>query len=99
MDSAYGNYCDVFCWFFLRRTRQRHKYDDIVEKIEYEVKKSSEKLNKLVEKEDAGTALTKKENSYKKYYSSYLKAYDQISGSIEDFFQEKLVIMFRNTLQ
>ena len=60
-----------------------NKYDDIVEKIEGEVKKSSEKLNKLVEKEDAGTALTKKENSYKKYYSSYLKAYDQISGSID----------------
>ena len=60
-----------------------NKYDDVVEKIEDEVKKSSEKLNKLVEKEDAGTPLTKKENSYKKYYSSYLKAYDQISGSID----------------
>ncbi|WP_298535949.1 hypothetical protein [uncultured Algibacter sp.] len=60
-----------------------NKYDDIVEKVEDEVKNYSEKLNKLIEKEDGGTALTKKENSYKKYYSSYLKAYDQISGSID----------------
>ncbi|WP_136482017.1 tetratricopeptide repeat protein [Cognatitamlana onchidii] len=60
-----------------------NKYDDIVEKVEEEVKNYSEKLNKLVAKEDAGTALTKKENSYKRYYSSYLKAYDQISGSID----------------
>lgn len=60
-----------------------NKYDDIVEKVEDEVKNYSEKLNKLIEKEDGGTALTKKENSYKRYYSSYLKAYDQISGSID----------------
>lgn len=60
-----------------------NKYDDIVEKVEDEVKNYSEKLNKLIEKEDAGTGLTKKENSYKSYYESYLKAYDQISGSID----------------
>ena len=60
-----------------------NKYDDIVEKVEAEVKNYSEKLNKLIEKEEGGTPLTKKENSYKRYYSSYLKAYDQISGSID----------------
>ena len=60
-----------------------NKYDDVVEKVEDEVKSFSEKLNKLIEKEDAGTALTKKEGKYKKYYESYLKAYDQISGSID----------------
>ena len=60
-----------------------NKYDDVVEKVEDEVKNFSEKLNKLIEKEDAGTALTKKEGKYKKYYESYLKAYDQISGSID----------------
>ena len=60
-----------------------NKYDDVVEKTEDEVKNYSEKLNKLIEKEDAGTALTKKEGSYKRYYESYLKAYDQISGSID----------------
>ncbi|OEK08965.1 hypothetical protein A8C32_13735 [Flavivirga aquatica] len=60
-----------------------NKYDDVVEKVEEEVKNYSEKLNKLIEKEDAGTALTKKEGKYKKFYESYLKAYDQISGSID----------------
>lgn len=60
-----------------------NKYDDIVEKVEDEVKNYSEKLNKLIEKEDAGTALTKKEGQYKRFYESYLKAYDQISGSID----------------
>lgn len=60
-----------------------NKYDDIVEKIEEEVKNYSVKLNKVIEKEDSGTALTKKEGSYKRFYESYLKAYDQISGSID----------------
>ncbi|XCF07063.1 hypothetical protein ABI125_04215 [Tamlana crocina] len=59
------------------------KYDDVVDKIEEEVKKDSEKLNKLIEKEEAGTALTKKEESYKRYYESYLKAYDQVSSSVD----------------
>ncbi len=60
-----------------------NKYDDIAEKVESEVKNYSLKLNKLIEKEEAGTALTAKEGRYKKFYSSYLKAYDQISGSID----------------
>lgn len=60
-----------------------NKYDDVVEKVEDEVKSFSGKLNKLIEKEDAGTALTSTEKKYKPYYESYLKAYDQISGSID----------------
>ena len=60
-----------------------NKYDDVVEKVEDEVKSFSQKLNGLIEKEEAGTALTSKEGKYKKYYESYLKAYDQISGSID----------------
>ncbi|MEC3908219.1 hypothetical protein VOI54_14410 [Tamlana sp. 2201CG12-4] len=60
-----------------------NKYDDIFEKVEDEVKNYSEKLNKLIQKKDAGTTLTKKEGSYKRFYESYLKAYDQISGSID----------------
>lgn len=60
-----------------------NKYDDVVEKKEEEVKNYSEKLNKLIAKEDAGTDLSKKEKSYKKFYESYLKAYDQISGSVD----------------
>lgn len=61
-----------------------NKYDDIVEKVEDEVKNYSSKLNTLVAKEDAGTALTKKEGSYKRFYESYLKAYDQISSGVDE---------------
>lgn len=65
------------------------KYDDVVEKVEDEVKNYSLKLNDLVAKEDAGTALTKKEKSYKKFYESYLGAYDKISGSIDSKLGER----------
>ncbi|HMC00482.1 MAG TPA: hypothetical protein VKN14_05535, partial [Flavobacteriaceae bacterium] len=60
-----------------------NKYDDVAEKVNDEVKIYTEKLNKLIEKEEAGTDLTSKEKRYKKSYESYLKAYDQISGSID----------------
>ncbi len=60
-----------------------NKYDDVVEKIEDEIKYASEKLNKLAEKEEAGTPLTSKDKKYKKYYGQVLNAYDQISGSID----------------
>ena len=66
-----------------------NKYDDVVEKVEDEVKNYSGKLNKLIAKEDAGTALTKKDGQYKKSYESYLKAYDQISGSIDSKLGER----------
>ncbi|MFI1770452.1 tetratricopeptide repeat protein [Thalassobellus citreus] len=60
-----------------------NKYDDVVEKVEGEIENYSLKLNKLLEKEEAGTALTSKEVKYKKFYESYLKAYDQISTGID----------------
>lgn len=60
-----------------------NKYDDVVEKVEEEVENYSKKLNELIEKEDAGTELTKKEGSYKNFYESYLKAYDQIASGID----------------
>ncbi|MCF7567595.1 tetratricopeptide repeat protein [Sabulilitoribacter arenilitoris] len=66
-----------------------NKYDDVAEKIEDEVKLASEKLNKLIEKEDAGTALTSKEKKYKKYYSQVLTAYDKVSGSIDSELGER----------
>lgn len=59
------------------------KYDDIVDKIEVEVKDNSDKLNKLLAKEEAGTSLTKKEARYKKYYTQILAAFDKISGSVD----------------
>ncbi|MCX7550874.1 tetratricopeptide repeat protein [Xanthomarina sp. F2636L] len=58
------------------------KYDEVVEKVESEVGNYSENLNVLIEKQDAGTALTSKEERYKNSYESYLNAYDQISSSI-----------------
>lgn len=68
-----------------KRTPQQlfDKYDDINDKIEGEVSKLSGKLNKLIEKEESGATLTKKEESRKRSYNSYLKAYDKISGSID----------------
>ncbi|WP_235817874.1 hypothetical protein [Formosa haliotis] len=59
-----------------------NKYDDVVERVDAEVANYSEDLNKLIAKEEAGTALTSKELQYKKMYSSYLDAYDKIGGSI-----------------
>ncbi|WP_370477048.1 tetratricopeptide repeat protein [Tamlana flava] len=59
------------------------KYDDVVEKVEVEVQNYSEQLNKLIAKDSTGASYTSKEKSYKRYYESYLKAYDQISESID----------------
>ena len=59
------------------------KYDDVSEKIATEIQNYTEKLNKLVEKEEAGQTLTSKEAQYKAKYESYLEAYDKISGSID----------------
>ncbi len=61
-----------------------NKYDDIVEKVEEEVKNYSESLNALIEKEAAGTELTSKEGQYKAYYESYLSNYDLIAAGIDD---------------
>ncbi len=66
-----------------------NKYDDVVEKVEEEVKNYSENLNNLVEKEDAGTALTSKEDRLKRYYESYLGAYDKIASSIDSKLGER----------
>ncbi len=60
-----------------------NKYDDVVEKIEEEVQIASEKLNKLVQKEESGTPLTSKDKKYQKYYGQVLNAFDQISGSVD----------------
>jgi len=59
------------------------KYDDVVEKMDAEVEKTSVLLNKIVTKEESGTALTKKDEKYKRYYTSVLSAFDQISGSVD----------------
>src|SRR5690606_29181794 len=59
------------------------KYDDVSDKIGKEVENYTTKQNALVEKEEAGTALTDKEEKEKSSHNSYLAAYDQVSGSID----------------
>lgn len=59
------------------------KYDDVVDKLETEVEKNSAALNKLVNKEASGTALTKKDKQYKRFYTQTLSALDKISGSVD----------------
>lgn len=66
-----------------------NKYDDVAEKVEDEVKNYSIKLNKLVEKEESGVKLTSKEGKYKRFYESYLKAYDQIADGIDQKLGER----------
>ncbi|MGB1307669.1 MAG: hypothetical protein ACPG6B_02080 [Oceanihabitans sp.] len=59
------------------------KYDDVVDKMDTEISKNSEGLNKLIAKEEAGTALTKKEGKYKKQYEGFLRVFEQIGGSVD----------------
>lgn len=58
-------------------------YDDVIEKVEIEVKNYSEKLNALIAKTDNNIALTKREKAYKKFYETSLKQYSQITKSME----------------
>jgi len=59
------------------------KYDDVVEKIEVEVKDNSDKLNKLLAKEESGNSLTKREGQFKNYHTKILAAFEKISGSVD----------------
>ena len=58
-------------------------YDDVTEKIEEENKKLTSVLKKILEKEDAGIALTSKEKRQKKAATVNSKSYGKISGSID----------------
>lgn len=66
-----------------------NKYDDIVEKIEDEVKNVSENLNQLLAKQEAGTALTSREEQYKNMYEGTLANYELISGGIDQKLGER----------
>jgi len=59
------------------------KYDDISEKINIEVKNYTNKRNAFLDQDGEVKELSKKDNSRLKSYNSYLKAYSQISGSID----------------
>jgi len=66
-----------------------NKYDDIVEKIEEEVKNFSESLNELIAKEEAGTALTSREAQFKNFYEGSLANFDLISAGIDQKLGER----------
>ncbi|MAZ71583.1 MAG: hypothetical protein CMC70_00405 [Flavobacteriaceae bacterium] len=57
-------------------------YDTIIDKLEKEEIELSGKLTKLIEKEDAGTALSTKEKKYLKNYETNLGAYGKVKGSV-----------------
>lgn len=59
------------------------KYDDVSDKIGKETDNYTLLMNPLVEKEEAGTALTSKEQQYKASYESYLENYNNISTSMD----------------
>lgn len=59
------------------------KYDDVNDKIDEELGKASEGLNKVIQKEESGATLSKKDGQYKRRYESLLRAFDQISGSVD----------------
>lgn len=59
------------------------KYDDISEKIEFEVKNYTKKRNSYLDEEGQVKQLGSKEARKLKSYDSYLRAYDKIAGSID----------------
>ena len=66
-----------------------NKYDDIVEKIEEEVKNYSEQLNTIIEKDSTGTTLTRREAGLKAQAESYLANYELITAGIDQKLGER----------
>ncbi|EPR74837.1 hypothetical protein ADIWIN_0201 [Winogradskyella psychrotolerans RS-3] len=88
-DSSIGLYTyfslAVDLYDVQKKTAQQmfDKYDDVMEMIESIEESYTEKLNKLVEKEEAGTALTKNEPKYKANYEANLEAFDKVKSSMD----------------
>ena len=61
------------------------KYDDVNDQLNDLNESYAKKLNKSIEKEAAGTALTKTEAKYKKYYQQKLEANSKIAGSLDAY--------------
>jgi len=66
-----------------------NKYDDVSEKIEFEIKNYTSKLNKFVSKDDEEVTLSAKDARKVKSYNSYLKAYGLIVGSVDSKLGER----------
>lgn len=62
-----------------------NKYDDVSEQLETINGNYAIKLNKLIEKEEAGQTLTKNEGKYKPFYQKSIEANDKISGSLDTY--------------
>ena len=60
-----------------------NKYDDVTELIEGREKYYTQELNKLAEKEEAGTALGKKEEKNKSVFESNLEAFETVKSSMD----------------
>ena len=67
-----------------------NKYDDISEKIELEIKNYTQLLNKFVPKGDEEVQLSAKDKRRVKSYTSYLVAYNKISGSVDSKLGERV---------
>ncbi len=65
------------------------KYDDVVDKMEAEEAKYSQGLNELLTKENAGNALSTKEQKYKKYYEGSLRVLEQVAPSVDGLLGER----------
>ncbi|WP_298754808.1 hypothetical protein [uncultured Psychroserpens sp.] len=61
------------------------KYDDVNELLENLNDTYAKSLNKLIEKENAGTALGRKEKQYKGFYQKSLEANAKIAGSLDTY--------------
>jgi tetratricopeptide (TPR) repeat protein len=74
-----------------KKTAQQlfNKYDDISEKIEFEIKNYTQKLNKYVAQGDEEVQLSPKDAKKVKSYNSYLKAYKLIVGSVDSKLGER----------
>lgn len=60
-----------------------NKYDDVTEMIEVIEENYTQELNKIVEKEEAGTALSKKEEKQKRFYEDSLEAFEKVTTSMD----------------
>ncbi|OUS03530.1 hypothetical protein A9Q86_01045 [Flavobacteriales bacterium 33_180_T64] len=61
------------------------KYDDVNEQLENLNEKYAKSLNALIQKEDGGQTLSKKDAKYKKYYQDKLEANGKIAGSLDTY--------------
>jgi hypothetical protein len=80
------------------------RYDDVNDRLNELNEEYAKSLNKLIEKEAAGTALTKIDGKYKKYYQQKLEANSKIAGSLDAYIGdlancENLIPLYRKDFE